>query len=156
MAYLAPDSHPVWKDQLRAGIVELPTAAAIGDTLGRKKIYVIGFTVFIIGSVLAGIAWNLGSMIVFRVIQAIAGSADYPTAMAILAITFKQGKERAQALGIWSSSFAAASVFGPLLGGPLIDHFGIGIFKHHQPYDGAKVYAALQTPTPLPQEVACA
>jgi EmrB/QacA subfamily drug resistance transporter len=44
--------------------------------------------------------------------------------MAILAVTFKQGKERAQALGIWSSSFAAASVFGPLLGGPLIDTFG--------------------------------
>jgi EmrB/QacA subfamily drug resistance transporter len=44
--------------------------------------------------------------------------------MAILAVTFKQGKERAQALGIWSSSFAAAIVFGPLLGGPLIDNFG--------------------------------
>src|SRR5258708_1269448 len=73
---------------------------------------------------LAGLAWNLSSMIVFRVIQAIAGSADYPTAMAILAVTFKQGKERAQALGIWSSYFAAASVFGPLLGGPLIDSFG--------------------------------
>jgi 5-methylthioribose kinase len=35
MAYLSPDSHPVWKDQLRAGIVDVPTAAAIGDTLGR-------------------------------------------------------------------------------------------------------------------------
>jgi aminoglycoside phosphotransferase (APT) family kinase protein len=35
MAYLAPDSHPVWKDQLRAGIVDLTTAAAIGDALGR-------------------------------------------------------------------------------------------------------------------------
>ena len=63
-------------------------------------------------------------MIVFRVIQSIAGSADYPTAMAILAVTFKEGKERAQALGIWSSSFAAAAVFGPLIGGPLIDNFG--------------------------------
>ena len=63
-------------------------------------------------------------MIVFRVIQAIAGSADYPTAMAIVAVTFREGKERAQALGIWSTSFAAASVFGPLIGGPLIDNFG--------------------------------
>ena len=63
-------------------------------------------------------------MIAFRIIQAIAGSADYPTAMAIIAVTFPQEKERAQALGIWSSSFAAASVFGPLLGGPLIDNFG--------------------------------
>jgi DHA2 family multidrug resistance protein len=63
-------------------------------------------------------------MIVFRVIQAIAGSADYPTAMAIIAVTFSEGRERAQALGIWSASFAAAAVFGPLLGGPLIDIFG--------------------------------
>ncbi len=107
-----------------ANAVFVPIWGKLGDTLGRKKVYMIGFSIFILGSVLAGLAWNLTSMIVFRVIQAIAGSADYPTAMAILAVTFKEGKERAQALGIWSSSFAAATVFGPLLGGPLIDGFG--------------------------------
>ena len=107
-----------------ANAIFVPIWGKLGDTLGRKKIYIIGFTVFIIGSVLAGLAWNLSSMIVFRVIQAIAGSADYPTAMAIIAVTFREGKERAQALGIWSASFAAAAVFGPLIGGPLIDHFG--------------------------------
>lgn len=107
-----------------ANAVFVPIWGKLGDTMGRKKIYIIGFVVFIIGSVLAGLAWNLTSMIIFRVIQAIASSADYPTAMAILAITFKDMKSRAQALGIWSSSFAAASVFGPLIGGPLIDSFG--------------------------------
>lgn len=107
-----------------ANAIFVPIWGKLGDSIGRKKVYIIGFAIFIIGSVLAGFAWNLSSMIIFRVIQAIAGSADYPTAMAILAVTFKEGKERAQALGIWSSSFAAASVFGPLLGGPLIDGFG--------------------------------
>lgn len=107
-----------------ANAIFVPIWGKLGDTIGRKKVYVIGFVVFIIGSVLAGLAWNLGSMIVFRIIQAIAGSADYPTAMAILAVTFPSGRERAQALGLWSASFAAAAVFGPLLGGPLIDHFG--------------------------------
>ena len=107
-----------------ANAVFVPIWGKLGDTIGRKKVYMIGFGLFIFGSVLAGLAWNLPSMIVFRVIQAIAGSADYPTAMAIIAVTFREGKERAQALGIWSSSFAAASVFGPLLGGPLIDNFG--------------------------------
>lgn len=107
-----------------ANAVFVPIWGKLGDTLGRKRIYMIGFTVFIVGSVLAGLAWNLGSMIVFRVLQAVAGSADYPTAMAILAVTFPGEKERAQALGIWSASFAAAAVFGPLLGGPLIDNFG--------------------------------
>ena len=107
-----------------ANAVFVPIWGKLGDTIGRKKVYILGFSIFIFGSVLAGLSWNLSSMIVFRIIQAIAGSADYPTAMAILAVTFKQGKERAQALGIWSSSFAAAVVFGPLLGGPLIDTFG--------------------------------
>jgi EmrB/QacA subfamily drug resistance transporter len=106
-----------------ANAIFVPIWGKLGDTIGRKKVYVMGFTLFIVGSILAGFAWNLPSMIVFRVIQAIAGSADYPTAMAILATTYKTDKERAQALGIWSSSFAAASVFGPLIGGPLIDHF---------------------------------
>src|SRR6185437_5568398 len=92
-------------------------------TAGRKKIYLVGFIGFIIASGLCGIAWNLSSMVVFRIIQGFAVSADYPTAMAIIAITFQNGKERAQALGIWSSAFAAASVFGPLIGGPLIDSF---------------------------------
>jgi DHA2 family multidrug resistance protein len=107
-----------------ANAVFVPIWGKLGDTIGRKKVYMLGFSIFILGSVLAGFSWNLSSMIVFRIIQAIAGSADYPTAMAILAVTFKQGRERAQALGIWSASFAAAVVFGPLLGGPLIDNFG--------------------------------
>jgi len=106
-----------------ANAIFVPIWGKLGDTLGRKKVYIIGFVIFIIGSVLAGLSWNLNSMIIFRIIQAIAGSADYPTAMAIIAVTFRQGKERAQALGIWSSSFAVAAVFGPLIGGPLIDNF---------------------------------
>lgn len=107
-----------------ANAIFVPVWGKLGDTLGRKKIYMLGFSIFIVGSILAGLAWDLSSMIVFRIIQAIAGSADYPTAMAILAVTYKDNKERAQALGIWSASFAAATVFGPLLGGPLIDTFG--------------------------------
>jgi len=119
-------SSAVWigTAYILANAVFVPIWGKLGDTIGRKKVYILGFTIFIGGSVLAGLAWNLGSMIIFRIIQAIASSADYPTAMAILAVTFKAGRERAQALGIWSSSFAAAAVFGPLLGGPLIDNFG--------------------------------
>lgn len=107
-----------------ANAVFVPIWGKLGDTIGRKKVYLMGFIIFIIGSVLAGLAWDFSSMIVFRVIQAIASSADYPTAMAILAVTFREGKERNMALGIWSSAFAASTVFGPLIGGPLIDNFG--------------------------------
>ncbi len=107
-----------------ANAVFVPIWGKLGDTIGRKKVYILGFAIFIFGSILAGLSWNLNSMIIFRIIQAIAASADYPTAMAIIAVTFRKGKERAMALGIWSTSFAAAAVFGPLIGGPLIDHFG--------------------------------
>ena len=102
-----------------ANAVFVPVWGKLGDTTGRKRIYILGFSLFIVGSVLAGFAWNLTSMIIFRVIQAIASSADYPTAMAILTVTFPAGRERATALGIWSSAFAASAVFGPL-----IDAFG--------------------------------
>lgn len=107
-----------------ANAVFVPIWGKLGDTIGRKKVYMMGFGIFIFGSILAGFAWNLSSMIVFRIIQAIASSADYPTAMAILAVTFTAPKERAQALGIWSASFAASAILGPLIGGPLIDIFG--------------------------------
>ena len=106
-----------------ANAIFVPIWGKLGDTIGRKKVYILGFVIFIFGSVLAGLSWNLSSMIVFRIIQAIAGSADYPTAMAIIAVTFPAGKQRTQALGLWSASFAAAAVFGPLIGGPLIDNF---------------------------------
>jgi EmrB/QacA subfamily drug resistance transporter len=107
-----------------ANAVFVPIWGKLGDTIGRKKVYILGFSIFIFGSVLAGLAWNLSSMIVSRIIQALAISANYPTAMAIIAVTFKNGKERAEALGLWSVSFASASILGPLIGGPMIDIFG--------------------------------
>src|SRR5580704_4884071 len=106
-----------------ANAVFVPVWGKLGDTAGRKRIYLIGFIGFIIASGLCAIAWNLSSMLIFRIIQGFAVSADYPTAMAIISITFTDMKERAQALGIWSGAFAVASVFGPLIGGPLIDNF---------------------------------
>src|SRR6266403_408970 len=58
-----------------ANAVFVPIWGKLGDTIGRKKVYLTGFIIFIVGSALAGFAWNLPSMIIFRVIQAIAGSA---------------------------------------------------------------------------------
>ena len=106
-----------------ANAVFVPVWGKLGDTAGRKRIYLIGFIGFTVASGLCALAWNLPSMIIFRIIQGFAVSADYPTAMAIIAITFTDAKERAQALGIWSGAFAVAAVFGPLIGGPLIDNF---------------------------------
>lgn len=107
-----------------ANAVLVPVWGKLGDRIGRKKVYIFGLSIFMIGSVLVGLAWNFSSIIIFRVIQAIAVSADYPTAMAIIAVTFTEGKKRAQALGIWSATMALGSMLGPLVGGPVMDAFG--------------------------------
>lgn len=128
-----------------ANAIFVPIWGKLGDTIGRKKVYILGFAMFIAGSVLAGFAWNLPSMIVFRVIQAIAGSADYPTAMAILSVTYTTDKERSQALGIWSSAFAASAVLGPLIGGPLIDSFSWrAVFLINLPVGVVGTYMAMK------------
>src|ERR1700690_2246798 len=49
-----------------ANAVFVPIWGKLGDTIGRKKVYIIGFLMFIVGSLLAGLAWNLPSLIVFR------------------------------------------------------------------------------------------
>lgn len=140
-------SHAGWiaTAYIIANAVFVPVWGKLGDRIGRKKVYVLGFSLFIAGSVLAGFAWNLSSMIFFRIIQAIAGSADYPTAMSIIAFTYTDEKERAQALGTWSSSFAVAAVFGPLLGGALVDNFGWrSVFLVNLPIGLIGVFMALR------------
>lgn len=103
--------------------VFVPVFGKLGDIIGDRKIYLWSFVGFIGISVLAGFSWNISSMIFFRALQGLVGAAIYPTAMALIAKNFTDQKSRSQALGIWSASFAASAVLGPLIGGPLIDNF---------------------------------
>lgn len=103
--------------------VFVPVFGKLGDMFGNRVIYLWSFVGFIVVSIFAGLAWDFGSLIAFRAIQGLVGAAIYPTAMSLIAKTFTDTKARAQALGIWSSSFAVSAVIGPLLGGYLIDHF---------------------------------
>jgi DHA2 family multidrug resistance protein len=103
--------------------VFVPVFGKLGDKVGNRNIYLWAFIGFIVSSIAAGAAWNLSSMVVFRVLQGLVGAAIYPTAMALIARTFTNPQARTQALGIWSASFAVSAVLGPLIGGPLIDSF---------------------------------
>ncbi len=103
--------------------VFVPVFGKLGDMFGNRVIYVWSFIGFIVMSVLTGLSWNFGSLVVFRALQGLVGAAIYPTAMSLIAKSFLDPKARAQALGIWTSSFAVSSVIGPLLGGWLIDNF---------------------------------
>jgi EmrB/QacA subfamily drug resistance transporter len=106
-----------------ANAIFVPVFGKLGDMIGRKPLYVFGIVGFTITSMLAGLSFNLTSMLIFRILQAITVSIDYPIALSIIAFTFTDKDQRAQAMGLWSAIFAAAIVFGPLLGGPLTDIF---------------------------------
>lgn len=101
----------------------VPVFGKLGDLFGNRVIYLWSFVGFICISVLAGLSWNFDSLVFFRALQGLVGAAVYPTAMSLIAKSFTDTKARAQALGIWSSSFAVSAVIGPLLGGYLIDNF---------------------------------
>lgn len=107
-----------------ANAIFVPVFGKLGDLIGRKPLYIFGIIGFTLTSMLAGLSFNLSSMVVFRILQAITVSIDYPIALSIIAFNFNDKQQRAQAMGIWSGIFAAAVVFGPLLGGPLVDWFG--------------------------------
>ncbi|HET9946630.1 MAG TPA: DHA2 family efflux MFS transporter permease subunit [Patescibacteria group bacterium] len=107
-----------------ANAIFVPVFGKLGDLIGRKPLYIFGIVGFTITSMLAGLSFNLSSMVIFRILQAVTVSIDYPIALSIIAYTFEDKRQRAQAMGMWSGIFAAAAVFGPLLGGPLIDNFG--------------------------------
>lgn len=106
-----------------ANAIFVPIFGKLGDMIGRKSLYIFGILGFTITSALAGLSFDLNSMVLFRILQAITVSIDYPIALSIIAYTFEDRAQRAQAMGLWSAIFAAAAVFGPLLGGPLIDNF---------------------------------
>jgi DHA2 family multidrug resistance protein len=106
-----------------ANAIFVPVFGKLGDLIGRKKLYIFGILGFTLSSVLTGLSFNLPSMVIFRVLQAITVSIDYPIALSIIAKTFEDKGRRAMAMGLWSAIFAVAQVFGPLIGGPLIDNF---------------------------------
>jgi len=106
-----------------ANAVFVPVFGKLGDLLGRKPLYIYGIIGFTVSSMLAGLSFNLPSMVIFRIIQAITVSIDYPIALSIIAYTFEDRTQRSTAMGIWSAVFAASAVFGPLIGGPLVDNF---------------------------------
>lgn len=101
----------------------VPVFGKLGDLFGNRIIYLWSFVGFILVSMFAGLAWGFGSLVFFRVLQGLVGAAVYPTAMSLIAKSFIDPKARAQALGIWSSSFAVSAVIGPLIGGYLVDNF---------------------------------
>ncbi len=94
----------------------LITLGRLGDVLGRRRMYLAGLGIFIVASVLAGLAPSGDVLILARVVQGIGGAMILPATQAILNSNF-QGRDRAIAFGIWGSVIGGVAAFGPLLGG---------------------------------------
>ena len=93
---------------------------SLGDKLGRKKIFMIGITVFILASAACGFAPTVFYIIIFRTIQGIGGALMIPGSLSIINSSF--GKtERGKAIGTWSAVTTLVTIGGPILGGALAD-----------------------------------
>ncbi len=95
----------------------------LSDWVGRRQLYITGFCVFVLGSLLCGLAWNLWSLVGFRVLQGLGASMIYAIGPAIIGDAFAPN-ERGQALGFMGSVVAAGSSAGPVIGGLLLGKFG--------------------------------
>src|SRR3954467_12916774 len=91
----------------------------MADLLGRRRIFMLGMAVFTIFSLLNGLAWSSGSLIAFRGLQGLGAALLAPAALSILTTTFREGRERNVALGIWGAASGSGGAAGVLLGGAL-------------------------------------
>ena len=94
----------------------------LGDMLGKKHIYTLGFAVFTFGSILCGLAPAIGWLVGFRVVQAVGASMIFALGMAIITQAFPPS-ERGRALGISGALVSIGIVIGPSLGGLIVDQW---------------------------------
>jgi len=91
----------------------------LADLLGRRRLFMAGLALFTVSSLLDGLAWSEGSLITFRALQGLGAAMLSPAALSILTTTFREGRERNVALGIWGAASGSGGAAGVLLGGAL-------------------------------------
>jgi MFS family permease len=106
-----------------AETIVLPVYGKLGDLLGRKNIFIIAIAIFILGSIVGGLATNMGMLITGRAIEGLGGGGLMILAQAIIADVVP-ARERGKYMGIMGGVFAFSSVAGPLLGGFFTDGIG--------------------------------
>src|SRR3982075_838805 len=90
-----------------------------GDLFGRRRVFTIGIVLFPLGSLAVGFATSATSLIVARAAQGVGAAIVAPTALSLIADTFREGTERNRALGVYGAVAGAGGGLGLLLGGVL-------------------------------------
>jgi EmrB/QacA subfamily drug resistance transporter len=96
--------------------VTVPLYGKLADVIGRKPIMFFGIVMFLLGSVLCGVAWNMPALIAFRALQGIGAGAVQPMSMTMVGDLYSV-EERARVQGYIASVWGISSVIGPTLGG---------------------------------------
>ena len=112
----------VFSGFLLAEIATIPLWGRLADMFGRKKIFIIGMGIFLLGSVLCGTSQSMTELIIWRVVQGLGAGCILPVAQTISADLFTM-EQRAKVSALYSIQFALAAVLGPFIGGFLTEQF---------------------------------
>jgi DHA2 family multidrug resistance protein len=107
---------------LVANAIVLSISGWLSTVIGRKRFYMICVAIFAVASLLCGFAWNLQSLVLFRILQGLGGGGMATSEQAILADSFPPEK-RGQAFAIYGIAVVVAPVVGPTLGGWIADNY---------------------------------
>ncbi len=107
---------------LVANAITLTASTFLAQMFGRKQFYLLCVVLFTASSVLCGFAWNIQSLLLFRILQGLGGGGMVPVSQAILADAFPSAK-RGQAFAVFGVVVVVAPVVGPTLGGWLSDDY---------------------------------
>ena len=117
---------------------------AAGDRFGRRRVLILGISIFAVGSIVCALAPELGVLVAGRLLQGVGAALLAPNSLALLGQSFS-GPAKGRAVGIWAAAGAIAGAVGPVLGGWLID---LGswraIFLINLPLAAAAVFLALR------------
>jgi DHA2 family multidrug resistance protein-like MFS transporter len=99
---------------------------ALGDRIGRRRMLLIGVSLFSVAALGAAFAGSAAELIVARLLMGLAGASLMPSTLALIRTMFAARRQRRVAVGIWTASFALGGLLGPVAGGALLTHFWWG------------------------------
>ncbi|MCR8645233.1 MFS transporter [Paenibacillus sp. N1-5-1-14] len=111
----------VFSAYLIANVVTMPIFGKLSDMYGRKRFFLLGIVIFMIGSALCGSAQSMTQLIIYRAIQGLGGGALMPITFAIIFDIFPAEK-RGKMQGLFGAVFGISSVLGPIIGAYFTDH----------------------------------
>jgi EmrB/QacA subfamily drug resistance transporter len=111
----------VFTAYLLAEIATIPLWGRFADMYGRKKIFLIGLAIFLVGSILCGLAGSMVQLVLFRGVQGVGAGCVLPLSQTVVADMYTM-KERPKISMLFSIVFGFGSIVGPLVGGFLTEH----------------------------------